>query len=100
MGLSISPDTFQEKMSELMAGLEFACSYLDNLLILLTETGCHSNPWRKRYFPSNSFDNEDETKSVTYKTTAEETAFLQSILDKEENNQKEQASDNMDEKSN
>jgi hypothetical protein len=39
MGLSISPDTFQEKMSELMAGLEFARAYLDNLLILLTETG-------------------------------------------------------------
>ena len=39
MGLSISPDIFQEKMSELMAGLEFARAYLDDLLILSTETG-------------------------------------------------------------
>jgi hypothetical protein len=30
MGLSVSPDIFQEKMGELMAGLEFACAYLDN----------------------------------------------------------------------
>jgi hypothetical protein len=34
MGLSISPDVFQEKMSELMSGLEFAWAYLDDLLIL------------------------------------------------------------------
>jgi hypothetical protein len=39
MGLSISPDVFQEKMSELMSGLEFAQAYLDDLLILLTEKG-------------------------------------------------------------
>ena len=39
MGLSISPDIFQEKMSELMSGLEFARAYLDNLLILSTEPG-------------------------------------------------------------
>jgi hypothetical protein len=32
MGLSISPDVFQEKMSELMAGLEFARAYLDDLI--------------------------------------------------------------------
>jgi hypothetical protein len=31
MGLSISPDVFQEKMSELMSGLEFAWAYLDDL---------------------------------------------------------------------
>jgi hypothetical protein len=37
MGLSISPDIFQEKMSELMAGLEFAHAHLDDLLILSTE---------------------------------------------------------------
>jgi len=29
MGLCISPDVFQEKMSDLMAGLEFARAYLD-----------------------------------------------------------------------
>src|SRR5688500_991679 len=34
MGLCNSPDIFQEKMSELMVGLEFARAYLDNLLIL------------------------------------------------------------------
>jgi hypothetical protein len=28
---SASPDIFQEKMSELMAGLEFARAYLDDL---------------------------------------------------------------------
>ena len=39
MGLSISPDIFQEKMSELMSGLEFARAYLDDLLIISTETG-------------------------------------------------------------
>ena len=39
MGLSISPDIFQEKMSELMAGLEFARDYLDDLLVLSTERG-------------------------------------------------------------
>jgi hypothetical protein len=39
MGLSVSPDIFQEKMSELMAGLEFACAYLDDLLIISTEQG-------------------------------------------------------------
>src|SRR5688500_7684988 len=35
MGLCNSPDIFQEKMSKLMAGLEFARAYLDNLLIIL-----------------------------------------------------------------
>jgi hypothetical protein len=39
MGLSISPDVFQEKMSELMSGLEFAWAYLNDLLILSTEKG-------------------------------------------------------------
>jgi hypothetical protein len=39
MGLSISPDVFQEKMSELMSRLEFAWAYLDDLLILSTEKG-------------------------------------------------------------
>ena len=39
MGLCISPDIFQEKMSDLMAGLEFARAYLDVLLIISTETG-------------------------------------------------------------
>ena len=39
MGLSISPDVFQEKMSELMSGLEFARAYLDDLLIISTEIG-------------------------------------------------------------
>ena len=34
MGLCNSPDIFQEKMSELMAGLEFARAYLDDLLII------------------------------------------------------------------
>jgi hypothetical protein len=39
MGLSISPDIFQEKMSELMSGLEFAQAYIDDFLILSTEKG-------------------------------------------------------------
>ena len=39
MGLSISPDIFQEKMSELMAGLDFARAYLDDLLIISNEKG-------------------------------------------------------------
>jgi Reverse transcriptase (RNA-dependent DNA polymerase) len=33
MGLCNSPDTFQEKMSDLMAGLEFVRAYIDDLLI-------------------------------------------------------------------
>jgi hypothetical protein len=36
MGLSVSPDIFQEKMSELMAGLEFACAYLDDFLLIIS----------------------------------------------------------------
>jgi hypothetical protein len=39
MGLCISPDVFQEKMSNLMSGLDFARAFLDNLLILSTEKG-------------------------------------------------------------
>ena len=34
MGLCNSPDIFQEKMSKLMAGLEFARAYLDDLLLI------------------------------------------------------------------
>ena len=34
MGLSTSPDLFQEKMSELMMDLEFVRVYLDDLLIM------------------------------------------------------------------
>ena len=34
MGLCNSPDIFQEKMSELMSGLEFARAYIDDLLII------------------------------------------------------------------
>ena len=34
MGLCNAPDIFQEKMSELMAGLEFVRAYLDDLLIV------------------------------------------------------------------
>ena len=34
MGLRNSPDIFQEKMSELMVGLEFAKAYLDDLLLI------------------------------------------------------------------
>ena len=34
MGVNVSPDVFQEKMSELMEGLEFVCTYLDDLQII------------------------------------------------------------------
>ena len=34
MGLCKSPDIFQEKMSELMVGLEFARAYLNDLLLI------------------------------------------------------------------
>ena len=34
MGLCNSPDIFQEKMSELMEGLEYVCTYIDDLLII------------------------------------------------------------------
>jgi hypothetical protein len=34
MGIAGSPDIFQEKMSNLMATLEFVRTYLDNLLII------------------------------------------------------------------
>src|SRR6476620_10513728 len=37
MGLCNSPDIFQEKMSELMVGLEFARAYLDDLLLISKE---------------------------------------------------------------
>ena len=34
MGVCNSPDVFQEKMSELMQGLEFVRAYIDDLLVL------------------------------------------------------------------
>ena len=34
MGVSNSPDIFQEKISEVMDGLEFIRAYLDDLLVL------------------------------------------------------------------
>ena len=34
MGLCNSPDVFQEKMSDLMNGLEFVRTYIDDLLII------------------------------------------------------------------
>jgi hypothetical protein len=34
MGLCNSPDIFQEKMSNLMTGLEFARAYIDDLLVI------------------------------------------------------------------
>jgi hypothetical protein len=37
MGLCNSPDIFQEKMSELMFGLEFTRAYLDDLLVVLKD---------------------------------------------------------------
>ena len=36
MGLCNSPDIFQEKMTDLMQGLEFARAYIDDLLALTT----------------------------------------------------------------
>ena len=36
MGLCNSPDIFQEKMSELMIGLEYARAYIDDLLVIST----------------------------------------------------------------
>jgi hypothetical protein len=38
MGLCNAPDTFQEKMSELMMGLEFARAYIDDLLVITRGT--------------------------------------------------------------
>ena len=38
MGVNMSPDIFQEKMSDLMAGLEFVHTYLDDLLIISNST--------------------------------------------------------------
>jgi Reverse transcriptase (RNA-dependent DNA polymerase) len=38
MGLCNSPDIFQEKMSELMFGLEFARAYLNDLLVVSKDT--------------------------------------------------------------
>ena len=42
MGLNNSPDTFQEKMSDLMKGLNFAKTYLDNLLVI-TKGHCNNH---------------------------------------------------------
>jgi hypothetical protein len=38
MGLCNSPDIFQEKMRDLMQGIEFTQAYIDDLLILSTES--------------------------------------------------------------
>ena len=34
MGLSNSPDNFQEKMNELLNGLEYVRAYIDDILII------------------------------------------------------------------
>ena len=38
MGLCNSPDIFQEKISELMWGLDFICTYIDDLLVITKGT--------------------------------------------------------------
>jgi hypothetical protein len=38
MGLCNAPDIFQEKMSKLMMGLEFARAYIDDLLVITRGT--------------------------------------------------------------
>ena len=38
MGIKCAPDIFQDKMSELMVGLEFVRTYLDELLVLSNST--------------------------------------------------------------
>ena len=38
MGVSCSPDIFQDKMSDLMQSLDFIETYLDDLLIISTST--------------------------------------------------------------
>jgi hypothetical protein len=38
MGISCSPDIFQEKMSDLMQHLDFVRTYLDDLLFILSGT--------------------------------------------------------------
>jgi hypothetical protein len=38
MGLCNSPDIFQEKMSELMEGLDFVRAYIDDLLAISNGT--------------------------------------------------------------
>jgi hypothetical protein len=38
MGVSCSPDIFQEKMSDLMQDLDFVRTYLDDLLIISSST--------------------------------------------------------------
>jgi hypothetical protein len=38
MGIAGSPDIFQEKMSDLMANLEFVQTYLDDLMIITKES--------------------------------------------------------------
>ena len=44
LGLSVSKNIFQEKMSKIMFGLEFAHAYVDNLVIILTEEGFDKHP--------------------------------------------------------
>ena len=38
MGLCNSPDIFQERMSELMEGLDYVRTYIDNLLVISSGT--------------------------------------------------------------
>jgi hypothetical protein len=38
MGVANSPDIFQEKMSDLMTGLQFVRTYLDDVLVLTKTT--------------------------------------------------------------
>ena len=49
MGLQNSPDIFQEKMSELMVGLDFVRTYIDDLLVITRreEIDTAEMPWKR-----------------------------------------------------
>ncbi len=47
MGIAGSPNIFQEKMSNLIATLEFVQTYLDDLLII-TKGSLEKSSWKKK----------------------------------------------------
>ena len=58
MGLKNSPDIFQEKMSDLMAGLEFVRVYIDDMLCITNRIKeLNTNKETKKFsFASNSYE--------------------------------------------
>ena len=74
MGLRVCQDTIQEKMSKLMAGLECAQAYLDDLLIISNEKGYKktlTKTWASTYAPTSHWAGHRRKQSFFGRTSLE-----------------------------